>query len=606
MTIQIKNIIIWQKNGQVRNLELYLDSVNVITGESGKGKSSILHIIDYCLLSSKADGISKYNIDEKSSWYGLRLSTNNGDITIARPAYHIGNTKQLFFSDQGEIPTLPYVNMKVDTAKKVLDKSVGLDGDLKVPYGGRTIKAGSKVSFRNFLSYCFQDQNALVAPDYLYNKPGDIKTIERIERTFRMAIGVVNSEGAIISERLEKLNKERLSLIQRSEIMEKKQFNFQEDVENLEEEAVSLGLLEKPSLDVKKTLINLKAIADSDIDDFCNVGNKIKELESKQLTLNRKLKQFKRFNEDFSKYQTLLKESDDSIIPVNYILDRYRETLPGINTSQLLYALEEQLIAIKNSWKNRKESPLYVDIDTRSKGIQKELNEIKNKINTLKQMNKALSSPKDIYKYQGKLSVKIALFSERSIPVDYKEKINEIETKIEDLSGHVQDIESKREFIMGKLNGYINDHLTRLKLKGYEDSKAVFLEKDRAINLIINDGRSIEKMVDIGSASNYLYLHLSYFMALHKVARENAVPYLAHFLVFDQVSTPYTLENFDDIASLDLALNEINMYVEDMKAKGGIQVIIMEHIPESYWLNLKLSNFKLVDRELIDGYGLIN
>ncbi|MEH0712217.1 DUF3732 domain-containing protein [Vibrio owensii] len=606
MTIQIKNIIIWQKNGQVRNLELYLDSVNVITGESGKGKSSILHIIDYCLLSSKADGISKYNIDEKSSWYGLRLSTNNGDITIARPAYHIGNTKQLFFSDQGEIPTLPYVNMKVDTAKKVLDKSVGLDGDLKVPYGGRTIKAGSKVSFRNFLSYCFQDQNALVAPDYLYNKPGDIKTIERIERTFRMAIGIVNSEGAIISERLEKLNKERLSLIQRSEIMEKKQFNFQEDVENLEEEAVSLGLLEKPSLDVKKTLINLKAIADSDIDDFCDVGNKIKELESKQLTLNRKLKQFKRFNEDFSKYQTLLKESDDSIIPVNYILDRYRETLPGINTSQLLYALEEQLIAIKNSWKNRKESPLYVDIDTRSKGIQKELNEIKNKINTLKKMNKALSSPKDIYKYQGKLSVKIALFSERSIPVDYKEKINEIETKIEDLSGHVQDIESKREFIMGKLNGYINDHLTRLKLKGYEDSKAVFLEKDRAINLIINDGRSIEKMVDIGSASNYLYLHLSYFMALHKVARENAVPYLAHFLVFDQVSTPYTLENFDDIASLDLALNEINMYVEDMKAKGGIQVILMEHIPESYWLNLKLSNFKLVDRELIDGYGLIN
>ncbi|WP_257975365.1 DUF3732 domain-containing protein, partial [Vibrio parahaemolyticus] len=67
-------------------------------------------------------------------------------------------------------------------------------------------------------------------------------------------------------------------------------------------------------------------------------------------------------------------------------------------------------------------------------------------------------------------------------------------------------------------------------------------------------------MIDIGSASNYLYLHLSYFMALHKVARENSVPWLAHFLVFDQVSTPYTLENSDDIASLDLALKEIDMY----------------------------------------------
>ncbi|TOP61595.1 DUF3732 domain-containing protein, partial [Vibrio parahaemolyticus] len=71
-------------------------------------------------------------------------------------------------------------------------------------------------------------------------------------------------------------------------------------------------------------------------------------------------------------------------------------------------------------------------------------------------------------------------------------------------------------------------------------------------------------------------------------------------------STPYTLENSDDIASLDLALKEIDMYVEAMKDKGGIQVILMEHIPEAHWLNLELSNFKLVDRELVDDYGLIN
>lgn len=154
MTIQIKNILIWQKNGNLRNLALSTNSVNVITGESGKGKSSILHIIDYCLLSSKADGISKHNIDDKSSWYGLKLQTSDGDITIARPAYHAGEMKEVYFSDQGQIPELPYNNMKVDTLKKVLDKSFGLDGELKVPYGGRTVKAGSKVSFRNFLSYC--------------------------------------------------------------------------------------------------------------------------------------------------------------------------------------------------------------------------------------------------------------------------------------------------------------------------------------------------------------------------------------------------------------------------------------------------------------------
>ena len=159
---------------------------------------------------------------------------------------------------------------------------------------------------------------------------------------------------------------------------------------------------------------------------------------------------------------------------------------------------------------------------------------------------------------------------------------------------------------MGKLNKKINDHLSRLKLKGYEESQAVFLESDKAINLILDEGQSVEKMVDIGSASNYLYIHLSYFMALHEVARDNHVPWMPGFLVFDQVSTPYAGENTDDISSLDLALTELDIFVESMKEKGGIQVILMEHIPESYWTNLNLDNFRLVDKELVNGYGLIN
>ncbi|TOO18905.1 hypothetical protein CGH41_23740, partial [Vibrio parahaemolyticus] len=128
--------------------------------------------------------------------------------------------------------------------------------------------------------------------------------------------------------------------------MQKKQLHFQEDVEQLEEEAISLGLLEKPNEDMKETLSSLKSIAESNIEQFSEAGIKLKDLESKQLELNRKLQQFKRFNEDFSKYQSLLKESGDSILPIDYILDRYSETLPGTHTSDLLLALEEQLSGV--------------------------------------------------------------------------------------------------------------------------------------------------------------------------------------------------------------------------------------------------------------------
>jgi energy-coupling factor transporter ATP-binding protein EcfA2 len=606
MTIQIKNILIWQKNGNLRNLELKRDTVNVITGESGKGKSSILHIIDYCLLSSKADGISKANIDDKSNWYGLRLHTSKGLVTIARPAYHQDETDNLYFCSDGVIPDLPTANMKAASLKKVLDREFGLDSDLKVPYGGRTIRAGSKVSFRHFLNYCYQDQNAIVAPDYLYNKPSDLKVIEWIERTFRMALGIVDAKGAIVNERLDKLRTERLSLERRAELIGKKRLEFQEDVDLLEKEAISLGLMEIPSDDPLSSLQVLKEIANSPIERFDRISGQLKDLEIRQLEINRKLHQFKKFNDGYKEYQTVIKASDDSIRPVSFLVERYKETLPGTKTNEILQVLESELIAVKESWKKRNQSLLYVDVNEQVKVLSAELNDIIIKINELKKLSDGLSSPQEIYRYQGKLEAKVELYSAKTTPIDYADSLSVIDSKIDQLDGEVQDIESKREFVMGRLNDNINKHLSRLPLKGYVVSQAVFLERERAINLILDEGRAIEKMIDIGSASNYLYIHLSYFMALHEVARDNNVPWMPHFLVFDQVSTPYTGENSNDISSLDLALKELDLFVESMREKGGIQIILMEHIPESHWVDLKLKNFSLVDRELVDGYGLIN
>jgi len=291
---------------------------------------------------------------------------------------------------------------------------------------------------------------------------------------------------------------------------------------------------------------------------------------------------------------------------VSYLVSKYREILPGTKTSEVLQALESELTLAKQSWKKRNDSLLYVDISDQIKTLEAELNDLLIKKGELRGLSDCLSSPKEIYRYQGKLGVKVELYSDKATPLDYSDKLSEIDAKIAQLDGVVQDMESKREFAIGKLNNKINEHLSRLKLKGYETSQAVFLEREKAINLILDEGRSVEKMIDIGSASNYLYIHLSYFMALHEVARGNQVPWMPHFLVFDQVSTPYAVETPDDISSLDLALQELNVFVESMKEKGGIQVILMEHIPESHWTNLKLDNFKLVDKELVIGYGLIN
>lgn len=606
MSFQIANVLIWQKNGKLRNLKFDKNAVNVITGGSGKGKSSILYLIDYCFMASSAKGISKENIDKKSEWYGVRLYTKEGLVTICRPAAHKRDTSSAYFSGSGEIPENPVNNMSQKNIKSLIDKELGLNSDLKVPYGGRTIKAGSKISFRSFVPFCYQDQTALVSPDYLYIRPADQKLVERIERVFRMAIGVVDAEGAIVSERLEKLKTQKESLERRIDSIAGKKLEFEEDIIALKDEAEELGLFNSKIDDPVESLELLKAIAEKPIESFTSLNDEIAALENEKFKLSNKLRRYASFNEEYKSYQKHLKEGDESLASINFLLDNYKELLPGTNTNKLLLELEKSLIAVQTSWKKNETSLLFVDIKEKSKQLQNELSQIDSKISSLKNNSRNVATPEKIYKYQGHLDAKLSIYSDKTTPVDYSDKLSKLDSQITELEGSASDIESRKEFIFGQLNRLINGHLDNLQLKGYENSQAVFIEKQKAINLILDEGRSVEKMEDIGSASNYLYIHLAYFMAIHETAKRNSVSWMPSFLVLDQVSTPYSGETKDDRASLDTALIEINRFVNTMNGLGGFQIILMEHIPATHWKELKLENFKLVDRELVGDYGLIN
>jgi energy-coupling factor transporter ATP-binding protein EcfA2 len=604
MSFQIANVLIWQKNGILRNLEFEKNKVNVITGDSGKGKSSILYIIDYCLLASSAKGISKENIDNKSEWYGVRLWTSKGLITIARPAFH-RNLKKVYFHRHGEIPEHPVANMAQDSLKRILDGELGIDSNIVVPYGGDTIRPGSRITYRSFMPFCYQDQNTLVAPSYLYIRPNDKQLSERIERTFKMVVGILNAEGSIVDERLERLNAMRDRLIKNKNIYKTRKYEFEDELFEMAEEAVELGLMENSSYEPKEALTNLRELAKAPFERFTRGNEELINLEREEFSLTTKLKRFIDFTKEYNEYQKSLKQSDESIQCIEYLRSNYEELIPSGSTLKLLEVLESELIEIKSGWKLSGESVLYQDVKEQERKTRESLHHIRQKISEVKSNISETSSPEKIYKYQGKLEAKVDLYSIETTSEDNDDRLIEIENQISELTGKVNERESKRDYIMMALNDKINEHLEALKLKGYENSKAVFVENLKTVNLILDEGRAVEKMEDIGSASNYLYVHLAYFMALHETARRYSDLSLPSFLILDQVSTPYSNETPDDIKSLDIALAEINQFVSDMDNKGGIQVILMEHIRESHWKSLNLDKFKLVDRELRGDYGLI-
>lgn len=606
MSIQIKNIFLWQKNGVLRNLEFLENRVNVITGDSGKGKSSILYIIDYCLLASETKGISKTNIDSKITWYGLKIKIHDRELLIARPSEENEETSQAFLSEDGIVPENPTLNIKIDNLKKVLNDAFGIDSELKIPYGGRHIRTGSKVSFRSFLPYSYQDQNAIIAPEYLYIRPADGRYQESIERTFRMALGVENAKTSAAKTKLLDLEQQRASLERKKEIFEKNKLAFSDELRELGQEAATLGIIENSSLDVDTLLQRLKEVViDSDITPIGKT--EIESIEKRLFSLRTKNKKYENFAERKLELSSSSKQAEDALRPVEFFNEHPELVFPSEMANSLIHHLQVELGRLRAVLKNKNQAPFLAEIKELISANTAEIIKLESELSILQKNQKLRSSPKEYYKYIGKLDTKIQLFS-NSDNSTFNYDPEEFENKAAQLRGAIEEDNLKFELAEQKLNEFINNKLQRLKLKGYDNFTARFSEKERLIHLFSADLSSIEKMSDVGSASNYLYLHLAYFLSIHEVAKRHKVSWMPSFMVLDQPSTPYFSnegEPTDDIISLDAALVEMNNFVKDMDKEGGFQIILLEHIKETHWKRLELDRFHLVDKELRGNYGLI-
>ncbi|EKE1395820.1 DUF3732 domain-containing protein [Salmonella enterica] len=604
--MQITNILIWQIDSTLRNLELKENKVNVITGDSGKGKSSILAIIDYCLLSSSSDGISKTNVDNFVNWYGIRLSINGKYFTICRKATHFEEDDLVYFDKNGDIPQIPINNIKKDVLKEHLNYEFGINSSLKIPYGGRFIQQGSKVSYRYFIPHCFIDQTTLTSSEHLYSKISDLKTRERIDRTFDMALGSENAETMIMRTRLEELQRNLARIEYKQSASKDSYFNFESEIESLYDRACYFGLISenrKNEPTVSDKLENLKAIVNyKDINEIPAINERTK-IEKELFLLKKELTDINEYIETNTEYKKFLKDNQDSLLIAKYLDDNYSEILYTKNIYSIIKSLLNQSSEIKKAIAEKGQNSLISKTNAKRKELELKISSLSKKLTTVSDEK---ITPIELYRFMGELSSEI----KRIVVLpkyDYTDTIEKITTKIDELESKITDNNAFKEYTLSLLNGKIKEIFTRMPLKGFEDATPIFNKANKTLDLI--NKNQVEKMIDIGSASNYMYVHVAYFLALHELVRDRNVPWVPRFLVIDQPSTPYFStagKKTDDFASLDAALNEINSFVEKMRSHGGFQIILLEHIEESYWLDREMTNFTLVDNELRGNYGLIH
>lgn len=603
--IQISSVILWQRNGIRRHLEFKHNRVNVITGDPGQGKSSILYIIDYCLLASQTKGISKTNIDSKVDWYGIKLSVDGNELVIARPSESHEETESAFFDPNGVIPEKPHLNARIDNLKKILTSAFGIDPELRMPFGGRMIRANSKVTFRNFVNFSYQDQATIVAPDYLYIRQTDLRVQEGIARTFRMAIGAETVDTAIARNRLAEIEQKKARQERKIESLTRSAHAFSDEVSALTSQAYSLGVIQQipenydAQFSVLRDLVTAPATPTQH-------QREVERIEGQIFNLKAKNRHLQAFIDERPTYASALKETEDALRPVQQFNTSADDIFPTPLANEVIARLQRELTEIRAVIKGRKSFPFIDEVKTIHAQNEQRILELQSELTSLKD-NPVRYSPNEYYRYLGRLETKLEVFERsdanatQAAPIDYDDEIASLESTV-NLN------EARAELAKRELNKLMNKRLVNLPLKGYPDFSAILSEREMLIHVHSPDESNIERMPDVGSASNYLYLHVSYFLAIHEIAKTRKIPWIPSFLVLDQISTPYfstARKPSTDVRSMDKVLQELNHFVTDMDKHGGFQIILLEHIGKEHWQRLGLEKFHLVDRELRGDYGLI-
>lgn len=173
MKLFIKQLILWPKDHTkpTRVIPFATDKINVLTGESGTGKSTISSIIDYCLGSGKCT-IPIGMIRDKCEWYGVLLELDTGELLLAR---HDPDNDQItgkMYIAEGVSVKVPSVitthNIDVSTVKEKMNNLANIP---KIAIlGGPEEDSTDYPSFRDMAAFNFQPQHIVANPYTLFFK----------------------------------------------------------------------------------------------------------------------------------------------------------------------------------------------------------------------------------------------------------------------------------------------------------------------------------------------------------------------------------------------------------------------------------------------------
>ena len=209
--MQIVKIVLYGRSGDIRELKLRPGEVNIITGRSGRGKSALIEIVDYCLGSSEClvpEGV----IADSVSWFGVVLDFVTSQMFVARRNPEPGrlSTNEAYIQEGDHITELPISpissNTTIDAIKDAIASRIGLKEN-NTSLVVSEYRTPTEATIRNALVYCFQSQAEVASPSLLFHKQGDTYVEQAIKDTLPYFLGALPKDQLSLQRELSRAKK---------------------------------------------------------------------------------------------------------------------------------------------------------------------------------------------------------------------------------------------------------------------------------------------------------------------------------------------------------------------------------------------------------------
>lgn len=648
MSFQIKDIVLYGNNGQMRRLQLELGKLNIITGSSKTGKTALIHILEYCF-GSRECHIPEGIIRRSVAWVGVKLIIQEGEIFIARriPAPGINSSTDIYFEMEKtvDIPQNDQLRQTIntETLEGLLATYAGIGFNRHEPPPDQT-RPPLKAGISHALIYCFQHQAEIVNNRFLFHKQSEQFLPQAIKDTMPYFLGAVNDDYAANIDYLRRL-KLKIKQLERSQYeYESLKGNGITVAQNLLTEAIELGfwhIISAPEtmdgcLDILKTLSNENSLQEEEQvviegDEYFRLQDEREKIKHELKVVRDQLDAAISLTTDrngFSIEARAQKSRLKSIEIFNHkgIDDHSFVTCPLCNSSlkneiappvhaiqNSLNHLDTQIRQVEDSTSHMQE--LVISLEAKQDSLKDLLRDNRIKIESIQRENIRIQEfgarNSRIAHFLGRISLYLESISNLEETSDLLQQINNLKNQVIKLETEL-DYDAIQDRILSIILIISHDMNSLASVLNLEHAECQLRLDTRRLTVVADCANGPIPMDRMGSGENWVGYHLIAHLALHKwfVERNRPVP---RFIFIDQPSQVYFPEdeNWDQQMEGTNNRDEDRQKVANMfklaydfveKLKGQIQVIITDHanIQESWFQESVVERWRDGDKLIPD------